>query len=55
MRYATLEGGKRVRPLLCFGAGELASAAPERLEVAGCAVEMITCVFARARRPAVHG
>jgi farnesyl diphosphate synthase len=41
MRYATLEGGKRVRPLLCFGAGELASAAPERLEVAGCAVEMI--------------
>jgi farnesyl diphosphate synthase len=41
MRYATLEGGKRVRPLLCFGAGEVASAAPERLEVASCAVEMI--------------
>ena len=41
MRYATLEGGKRVRPLLCFGAGELAGAAPERLEVAACAVEMI--------------
>ena len=41
MRYATLEGGKRVRPLLCFGAGELTGAAPERLEVAACAVEMI--------------
>ena len=41
MRYATLEGGKRVRPLLCFGAGELVAAAPERLEVASCAVEMI--------------
>jgi farnesyl diphosphate synthase len=41
MRYATLEGGKRVRPLLCFGAGELVGAAPERLEVAACAVEMI--------------
>jgi farnesyl diphosphate synthase len=41
MRYATLEGGKRVRPLLCFAAGELAGAAPERLEIAACAVEMI--------------
>lgn len=41
MRYAVLEGGKRVRPLLCFAAGELAGAVPERLEVAGAAVEMI--------------
>ena len=41
MRYATLEGGKRVRPLLAFAAGELAGAAPERLEVAACAVELI--------------
>ena len=41
MRYATLEGGKRVRPLLCFAAGELAGAAPERLEIAACAVEMM--------------
>jgi farnesyl diphosphate synthase len=41
MRYATLEGGKRVRPLLCFAAGELTRAAPERLEVAACSVEMI--------------
>ena len=41
MRYATLEGGKRVRPLLCFAAGELAGAAVDRLEVAASAVEMI--------------
>ena len=26
MRYAALEGGKRVRPLLAFAAGEVASA-----------------------------
>ena len=41
MRYATLEGGKRVRPLLCFAAGEIGGAIPERLEVAAAAVEMI--------------
>jgi farnesyl diphosphate synthase len=41
MRYATLGGGKRVRPLLCHAAGELAGADPSRLDVAGCAVEMI--------------
>jgi farnesyl diphosphate synthase len=41
MRYATLEGGKRVRPLLTFAAGELCGADTHRLEVAACAVEMI--------------
>jgi len=41
MRYASLEGGKRVRPLLTFAAGELAGARPERLEVAAAAVELI--------------
>jgi farnesyl diphosphate synthase len=41
MRYATLEGGKRVRPLLVFAAGELAGADPARLEIAASAVEMI--------------
>ena len=41
MRYATLEGGKRVRPLLAFAAGEVAAASPERLEMASCAVELI--------------
>ncbi len=41
MRYATLGGGKRVRPLLSFAAGELSMAAPEKLEIVACAVEMI--------------
>jgi farnesyl diphosphate synthase len=41
MRYAALEGGKRVRPLLVFAAGEVSGAAPERLEVAAAAVEMV--------------
>jgi farnesyl diphosphate synthase len=41
MRYATLEGGKRVRPLLAFAAGELAGAPAQRLEIAAAAVEMI--------------
>ena len=41
MRYAVLEGGKRVRPLLAFAAGEAVSAAPERTELAAAAVELI--------------
>jgi len=41
MRYAVLEGGKRVRPLLAFAAGEAVHARPERLEVAAAAVELI--------------
>ena len=41
MRYATLEGGKRVRPLLAFAAGEVGRAAPQRLEIAAAAVELI--------------
>lgn len=41
MRYATLEGGKRVRPLLAFAAGEVTGADPARVEVAAAAVEMI--------------
>ncbi|MBI3374238.1 MAG: polyprenyl synthetase family protein [Betaproteobacteria bacterium] len=41
MRYATLEGGKRVRPLLAFAAGELAAAAPERLDVVAASIELI--------------
>jgi len=41
MRYATLGGGKRVRPLLAFAAGELTCATAEKLEVVACAVEMI--------------
>src|SRR5438067_922408 len=41
MRYAVLGGGKRVRPLLTFAAGEVTSAALERLEIAASAVELI--------------
>lgn len=41
MRYSTLGGGKRVRPLLAFAAGEITGAAPEALDAAACAVECI--------------
>jgi farnesyl diphosphate synthase len=41
MRYAVLGGGKRVRPLLAFAAGEATGAAPERLDAVACAVELI--------------
>lgn len=41
MRYASLDGGKRVRPLLAFAAGELTAATPRRLEVVASAVELI--------------
>jgi len=41
MRYATLGGGKRVRPLLAFAAGELSGAPNERVEAVAAAVELI--------------
>ena len=41
MRYATLGGGKRVRPMLVFAAGEVAGAEAARLDVAAAAVELI--------------
>jgi farnesyl diphosphate synthase len=41
MRYAVLGGGKRVRPLLAFAAGELSQADPGRSVLAGAAVEII--------------
>ena len=41
MRYAALGGGKRVRPLLAFAAGELARAEIERVTLVGAAVELI--------------
>src|SRR6195256_3323170 len=46
MRYAVLGGGKRIRPLLAFAAGEASagepvSADPASLEIAACAVECI--------------
>jgi farnesyl diphosphate synthase len=41
MRYSTLGGGKRVRAMLVYAAGELAEAEPQRLRIPACAVEMI--------------
>jgi farnesyl diphosphate synthase len=41
MRYSVLDGGKRVRPLLAFAAGELAGADVARVNYAAAAVEFI--------------
>ena len=41
MRYAALGGGKRVRPMLVFGAGLVTGADALRLEIAAAAVELI--------------
>jgi farnesyl diphosphate synthase len=41
MRYAVLGGGKRVRPLLAFAAGEVTGANVERAQHAAAAVELI--------------
>jgi len=41
MRYAVLGGGKRVRPLLAFAAGEVTGADIERVQYAAAAVELI--------------
>jgi farnesyl diphosphate synthase len=41
MRYAVLGGGKRVRPLLAFAAGDLTGASDERVGIAAAAVELI--------------
>ncbi len=41
MRYASLEGGKRVRPLLVFAAAGLCSGVHQAAEQAACAVELI--------------
>ncbi|PWV59130.1 (2E,6E)-farnesyl diphosphate synthase [Plasticicumulans acidivorans] len=41
MRYAVLGGGKRVRPVLAYAAGEALDAAPGQIDVPACAVEFI--------------
>jgi farnesyl diphosphate synthase len=41
MRYSVLDGGKRVRPLLAFAAGELTGADVARVNIAAAAVELI--------------
>ena len=41
MRYAVFNGGKRVRPLLVYAAGECLNVAPERLDGPAVAIELI--------------
>jgi len=41
MRYAVLNGGKRVRPLLTYAAGYALQIRPEQADIAACAVELI--------------
>jgi geranylgeranyl diphosphate synthase, type II len=41
MRYSTLGGGKRLRPVLVYCTGEALGAAPEQLDGAAAAVELI--------------
>lgn len=41
MRYAVLDGGKRLRPLLIYAAGEVLGVPPERLDGPAAAVEII--------------
>jgi len=41
MRYAVLDGGKRIRPLLSYAAGEFADAPPDLVDAVAAAVELI--------------
>jgi len=41
MRYAALDGGKRIRPVLVFTTGQALGAPPEALDGPACAVELI--------------
>lgn len=41
MRYASLDGGKRVRPLLVYLTGQMLGAAPASLDGPACALELI--------------
>ncbi len=41
MRYASLGSGKRVRPMLVYAGGQAFGVAPEQLDAAACAVELI--------------
>ncbi len=41
MRYAVLNGGKRIRPLLAYAAGHALDVDAEKIDAAACAVELI--------------
>ena len=41
MHYATLNGGKRVRPVLVYATGKAFSADPDILDIPACAIEFM--------------
>ncbi|MGM0594924.1 MAG: polyprenyl synthetase family protein, partial [Pseudomonadota bacterium] len=41
MRYASLDGGKRVRPVLVYATGKALGLSPDRLDGPACAIELI--------------
>jgi farnesyl diphosphate synthase len=41
MRYTVMDGGKRIRPTLVYAGGQAIGAAPESMDRAACAVELI--------------
>ena len=41
MRYSALQGGKRVRPMLVYAAGQAVGTAMDRLDSPACAIELI--------------
>jgi len=41
IRYTVMDGGKRIRPTLVYAGGQAAGAAPESLDRAACAIELI--------------
>ncbi|MDH5229672.1 MAG: (2E,6E)-farnesyl diphosphate synthase [Gammaproteobacteria bacterium] len=41
MRYSVMGGGKRVRPVLVYGAGQACGASLDQLDAAACAVEIV--------------
>jgi farnesyl diphosphate synthase len=41
MRYTVMDGGKRIRPTLVYASGQATGAAPESLDRAACAIELI--------------
>lgn len=43
MRYSSLDGGKRIRPLFTLASGILSKADYQQLLIIGCAIEMIHC------------
>ncbi len=43
MHYACLQGGKRIRPLLCYASAEALGCGPEAADRPACAVELLHC------------